>query len=70
MLIFVTGTMKDELEITNFFKKELEYEVIPHTDCSRSAFIKYLSHIKHKLSNGKGYNRFVCFVLSHGDKVN
>ena len=70
MLIFVTGTCNDELEITDFFEKELAYEVIPYRDCSRGEFMNNLSHIRDQLSKGKKYNRFVCFVLSHGDEVN
>ena len=69
-LIFVTGTKQDETKIKNFFEEKLRYKVVIYKDCSKEEFEKNLLYTRENMLKKDGYNRFVCFVLSHGDKVN
>ncbi|XP_074652435.1 caspase-3-like isoform X3 [Tubulanus polymorphus] len=61
------GTEKDEDDIKQLFKNELNFDVIVTRDLSKVDADRMIEEVKSKLKTGL-HDSFVLFILSHGDK--
>ncbi|XP_074652434.1 uncharacterized protein LOC141906880 isoform X2 [Tubulanus polymorphus] len=62
-----SSTEKDEDDIKQLFKNELNFDVIVTRDLSKVDADRMIEEVKSKLKTGL-HDSFVLFILSHGDK--
>ncbi|XP_076084161.1 uncharacterized protein LOC143054951 [Mytilus galloprovincialis] len=64
------GSEKDVNELTDFFRKELDYQVEYRSDMTKSELQDCFNDIESQYLTEKStdYHSFVCIVMSHGNK--
>lgn len=65
------GYRRDVIRIKEFFEKQLFYRYYQTTEnCNRATLLKDLTDIRDDIQDSPiDFDRLVCFVLSHGEKV-
>lgn len=71
LFLFESGSEKDVNELTDFFRKELDYQVEYRSDMTKSELQHCFNDIESQYLTEKStdYHSFVCIVMSHGNKV-